>query len=118
MDEWKKVALATGSSTGIGFETSLALARNGFYTYATMRKLQDSDRITDIARKEQLPLEVLQLDVNNDKSIFDSITKINEENKRIDVLVNNAGYALAGPLEGTSLEEEIRSQFETNFLVQ
>ena len=115
MDEWKKVALVTGSSTGIGFETSLALARNGFHTYATMRKLQDSDRITDIARKEQLPLEVLQLDVNNDKSIFDTITKINEENKRIDVLVNNAGYALAGPLEGTSLEGEIRSQFETNF---
>jgi NAD(P)-dependent dehydrogenase (short-subunit alcohol dehydrogenase family) len=115
MDEKKKVALVTGSSTGIGFETSLALARNGFHTYATMRKLKDSDIIIDISRKEQLPLEVLPLDVNNDKSIIDTITKINEENKRIDVLVNNAGYALAGPLEGTSMEEEIRPQFETNF---
>ncbi len=115
MNEKKKVALVTGSSTGIGFETSLALARNGFHTYATMRKLKDSDIIIDISRKEQLPLEVLPLDVNNDKSIIDTITKINEENKRIDVLVNNAGYALAGPLEGTSMEEEIRPQFETNF---
>ena len=114
MNDEKKVALVTGSSTGIGFETSLSLARNGFYTYATMRKLHDSDKILDISRKEQLPLEVLPLDVNDDKSISDTILKINEKNKRIDVLVNNAGYALAGPLEGTSMDE-IRAQFETNF---
>lgn len=54
-----------------------------------MRKLQDSNRIIDITRKEQLPLEVLQIDVNKDKSIF-NISKINEENKRFDVLVDNA----------------------------
>lgn len=114
MNDEEKVALVTGSSTGIGFETSLALARNGFYTYATMRKLQDSDKILNIARKEQLPLEVLSLDVNDDNSISDTILKINEKNKRIDVLVNNAGYALAGPLEGTSMDEII-AQFETNF---
>ena len=69
MNDEKKVALVTGSSTGIGFETSLSLARKGFYTYATMRKLQDSDKILNISRKEQLPLEVLRLDVNDDKSI-------------------------------------------------
>jgi NAD(P)-dependent dehydrogenase (short-subunit alcohol dehydrogenase family) len=114
MNDEKKVALVTGSSTGIGFETSLALAKNGFYTYATMRNLQDSNKILDISKKEQLPLEVLHLDVNDDKSILESINKINEKNKRIDVLVNNAGYALAGPLEGTSIDE-IRAQFETNF---
>jgi NAD(P)-dependent dehydrogenase (short-subunit alcohol dehydrogenase family) len=114
MNDEKKVALVTGSSTGIGFETSLALAKNGFYTYATMRNLQDSNKILDISKKEQLPLDVLPLDVNDDKSILDTINKINEKNKRIDVLVNNAGYALAGPLEGTSIDE-IRAQFETNF---
>ena len=114
MNDEKKVALVTGSSTGIGFETSLALARNGFYTYATMRTLQDSNKILDISKKEQLPLEVLHLDVNDDKSIIDTINKINEKNNRIDVLVNNAGYALAGPLEGTSMDE-IRAQFDTNF---
>jgi NAD(P)-dependent dehydrogenase (short-subunit alcohol dehydrogenase family) len=114
MNDERKVALVTGSSTGIGFETSLLLARKGFYTYATMRKLQDSDKILNISRKEQLPLEVLPLDVNDDKSVSDSILKIDEKNKRIDVLVNNAGYALAGPLEGTSMDE-IKTQFETNF---
>jgi NAD(P)-dependent dehydrogenase (short-subunit alcohol dehydrogenase family) len=39
----QKVAVVTGSSTGIGFETSLTLARNGFYTYATMRKLEEKN---------------------------------------------------------------------------
>jgi NAD(P)-dependent dehydrogenase (short-subunit alcohol dehydrogenase family) len=114
MNDERKVALVTGSSTGIGFEISLALARNGFYTYGTMRNIQDSNRIMDISKKEQLPLEVLHLDVNDDKSILDTINKINEKNQRIDVLVNNAGYALAGPLEGTSMDE-IKAQFETNF---
>jgi NAD(P)-dependent dehydrogenase (short-subunit alcohol dehydrogenase family) len=56
----EKVAVVTGSSTGIGFETSLALARNGFDTYATVRKLDEEfDKITDIAKNENLPLQVL-----------------------------------------------------------
>jgi NAD(P)-dependent dehydrogenase (short-subunit alcohol dehydrogenase family) len=65
----EKVAIVTGSSTGIGYETSLALARNGFYTYATMRKLEGESEqtITNISKNENLPLQVIQLDVNNDK---------------------------------------------------
>jgi short-subunit dehydrogenase len=112
------IAVVTGSSTGIGFET-LALARNGFHTYATMRKLEDggggsSKHITDIAKNENLPLQVIQLDVDNDNSVFDAINRILRENNRIDVVVNNAGYALVGALEETSMEE-IKAQFETNF---
>jgi NAD(P)-dependent dehydrogenase (short-subunit alcohol dehydrogenase family) len=111
----EKVAVVTGSSTGIGFETSLALARNGFDTYATVRKLDEEfDKITDIAKNENLPLQVLRLDVNNDKSVIDAITRIQQERKRIDVAVNNAGYALTGPFEETSMQE-VRSQFKTNF---
>ena len=112
------IAVVTGSSTGIGFETSLALARNGFHTYATMRKLEggegSSKHITDIAKNENLPLQVIQLDVDNDNSVFDAINRILRENNRIDVVVNNAGYALVGALEETSMEE-IKAQFETNF---
>ena len=108
------VAIVTGSSSGIGFKTALTLARNGFYTYATMRNLEKSKNITEIANTEKLPLQVVQLDVNDDKSVKDAIDKIVAENKRIDLLVNNAGYGLFGSLEDISLEE-IKAQFETNF---
>jgi NAD(P)-dependent dehydrogenase (short-subunit alcohol dehydrogenase family) len=67
----KNIVLVTGSSSGIGFETSLFLARAGFYTYATMRNLDKSSKIVDIAQEDNLPLEVLRLDVTNDKSVKD-----------------------------------------------
>ena len=54
----QNVALVTGTSSGIGFETSLMLARNGFYTYASMRNLDKSKDITQIASKEKLPLQL------------------------------------------------------------
>jgi NAD(P)-dependent dehydrogenase (short-subunit alcohol dehydrogenase family) len=111
----KVVAVVTGSSSGIGFETSLLLAKNGFFTYATMRNLDKSDAIIDLKQKEKLPLEVLKLDVTNDKSVKEAIEKIAYERETIDVLVNNAGYALVGPLEELSIQE-FKEQFETNVL--
>ena len=58
----QSVAIVTGSSSGIGFETSLTLARNGFYTYATVRKLEGgSIPITDIARKKIFHYKLLNL---------------------------------------------------------
>jgi short-subunit dehydrogenase len=90
------------------------LARNGFYTYATMRNLDKSKTITDIARKDGLPLEVLQLDVTDDKSVKDAIDTILGKRGRIDVVVNNAGYDVFGAVEDLSVEE-LKAQFETNF---
>jgi NAD(P)-dependent dehydrogenase (short-subunit alcohol dehydrogenase family) len=109
----EKTALVTGSSSGIGFETSLMLARTGFYTYATMRNLEKSNEVMDLARKENLPLEVLELDVTDDRSVKNAIDRIMDERKRIDVVVNNAGYGLNGALEDLSMDE-IKAQFETN----
>ena len=109
-----KVALVTGSSTGNGFETSLLLAKNGFYTYATMRNIDKSTRIKEIAKKDSLPLEVIQLDVTDDKSVIDAINVISNRQGQIDVLVNNAGYEHHGAVEELSIEE-IKTQFETNF---
>ncbi len=110
----RNVAIVTGSSSGIGHETALLLARSGFHTYASMRNLEKSKNITKIANTEKLPLQIVQLDVNDDRSVKEAIDKIVAENKRIDVLVNNAGYGLFGSLEDLSIEE-IKAQFETNF---
>jgi short-subunit dehydrogenase len=110
----EKIAIVTGSSSGIGFETSLLLARKGFYTYATMRNLNKSLKIKEIAEKENLHLKVLKLDVTDEKSVKDAIRQIIDESSRIDVLVNNAGYGVMGAVEDLSLNE-FKSQFETNF---
>lgn len=108
-----KVALVTGSSSGIGYETSLMLARNGFLTYATMRNLKKSEDIKSLAEKEKLPLRVVELDVTDDRSVKNAIRSITAESGRIDVLVNNAGYALNGAFEDIAMEE-LKAQYETN----
>jgi NAD(P)-dependent dehydrogenase (short-subunit alcohol dehydrogenase family) len=110
----KNIVLVTGSSSGIGFHTSLFLARAGFYTYATMRNLDKSSQIVDIAREDNLPVEVLRLDVTDDKSVKDVINTIAVKQRRIDVVVNNAGYGSTGAVEDFSIDE-IKAQFETNF---
>ena len=110
----ERTAVVTGSASGIGFETSLLLARKGFRTYATVRDLDKAKAIRDISDKRELPITVMELDVTSDKSASDAIDKIiNEESKRIDVLVNNAGYGQGGALEDDSMGE-IRALFETN----
>ncbi len=109
-----KIAVVTGSSSGIGYETSLLLARNQYTTYASMRNMKKSDELLKIASKENIPLKVIQLDVNDDRSVSSAIDSIVKENGRIDVLVNNAGFDLFGSLEELTIEE-IKGQFETNF---
>jgi NAD(P)-dependent dehydrogenase (short-subunit alcohol dehydrogenase family) len=110
----KRVAVVTGSSSGIGYETSLALARNGFWTYATMRDLAKRDRIQSLADKDHLPMRVVELDVTDDGSVRSAIDSITTEAGRIDILVNNAGYGLTGPFEDLAIEE-IKKLYETNF---
>jgi NAD(P)-dependent dehydrogenase (short-subunit alcohol dehydrogenase family) len=112
--EQQQIALVTGSSSGIGFETALLLARNGIYTYATMRNLSKSEEILACTRKDNLQLETLRLDVTDEGSISEAIDMIIDKKDRIDILVNNAGYSLLGPLELLHLDE-IKEEFETNF---
>jgi NAD(P)-dependent dehydrogenase (short-subunit alcohol dehydrogenase family) len=112
----QKVAVVTGSSTGVGFETCLLFARNGFLTYATMRDLTKTELIENIAEKEKLPLKVIQMDVDKDGSVVKAFKEICEDHEGgtgIDILVNNAGFGLFGALEDQSIEH-IKKQFETN----
>ena len=110
----EKVAIVTGSSSGIGFETSLALAREGYFTYATMRDTTKSDKIKEITQKENLKINILELDVDDEKSVKSAIAQILDQKQRIDVLVNNAGWGLWGCVEDVSVDE-FKEQFETNF---
>src|SRR5438067_5937074 len=113
MSENQKVAIVTGGSTGIGYETFLALANNGYFTYATLRDIQKSKEIERIAHVENIPLKIIEMDVDNDNLVKDAIEKIISEYGRIDILVNNAGYGLFGALEDLEMNE-IKKQFETN----
>ena len=107
----QKVAVVTGSSSGIGYSTALQLARSGYLTIATMRNPAKGADLISTAQNNGLPLQVEQLDVKDPDSIKDLISKL----ERIDVLVNNAGYFSFGPLEDLSIKE-ILDQFDTNLL--
>ena len=107
------VAVVTGSSSGIGLATSLALARNGYLTYATMRNLAKRDSFESISDKQHLPIRVVQLDVTDENSIKSAIESILSEAGRIDLLVNNAGYVLTGAFEDIGINE-IKALYETN----
>ena len=108
-----KVAVVTGSSSGIGYETSLMLARNGFITYATMRNLNKSENIKFNAGRDNLPVRLAQLDVTDDVSIKNAVQAVLSETDKLDVLVNNAGYVLEGAFEHLSMNE-LKEQYETN----
>ena len=110
----EKVALVTGSSSGIGFETALALARENYFTYASMRNTSKAGKIQEIAKKENLNLKVIELDIDKEDSIKSAVKKIQEQKGSIDVLVNNAGYGLFGCIEDITMDE-LKAQFQTNF---
>jgi len=110
----EKVALVTGSSSGIGYETALALARDGYHTFASMRDTSKAEELKKTANKENLPITVIELDVDNEASIVEAIKKVMLDANRIDVLVNNAGYGQFGCTEDVSTDD-FRKQFETNF---
>ncbi len=102
----RKVVLVTGVSSGIGREMAQLLAERGFRVFGSARDPRRVDAISGV--------EMLQLDVTDDASATESVQSVLREAGRLDALVNNAGYALAGALEETSLQEA-HEQFETNF---
>ena len=100
-------ALVTGCSTGIGRATALALHRAGLAVVATARR---PETLADLAA---LGIETLALDVTSEESMTEAVRTVEERHGHVSVLVNNAGYALQGPVEDTAIEA-VRDQFETN----
>ena len=112
----QKIAVVTGSSGGIGMLTALELARNAFRVVATMRNLGKRGQIDKLAADGGIArnIDVRHLDVTDFPSLRPTIDGIVRDYGRIDVLVNNAGFALGGFAEDVELGE-LREQMETNF---
>ena len=108
-----KIAVVTGTSTGIGLTTSLHLARNGYTVFAGMRNTAKSEALVNAAKEENLSVEVIQLDICNTDSVTEAFSQIHEKGP-VDLLVNNAGIGGSSPLELTP-EAEHKQMFETNY---
>jgi NAD(P)-dependent dehydrogenase (short-subunit alcohol dehydrogenase family) len=111
-----KIALITGSSSGFGLLTAIELARAGFRVVATMRDLGRRDRLDQAAAAggAAAKIDVRALDVARFDAIEGLVDTVVRDYGRLDVLVNNAGFAVAGFAEDIKLDE-LRLQFETNF---
>lgn len=111
----KQAVLITGCSSGFGYRLALKFARNGFTTFASLRDLKSGGamELQRIASKENLPLEIIEIDISRAESVEKGIEYINKKEGKIDVLVNNAGWGYIGPIEEYSIDEAIE-QYQTN----
>ena len=107
------VVLITGCSSGFGLLAALHFARQGDTVYATMRDPAKAGALEAARDKESLPIHVVPLDVTDDASVANAVRQVVAEAGRIDVLVNNAGIGIHGPIEDTDVAE-VKEIFETN----
>ncbi|XP_041958853.1 retinol dehydrogenase 8-like isoform X1 [Alosa sapidissima] len=112
----QKVILITGCSSGIGLRMAVLLAKDPqqrYHVIATMRDLKRKDKLVEAAGDAYgKTLSLLTLDVCNDESVKQCINNVKD--RHIDVLINNAGIGLVGPIEAISMDE-MKNVFETNF---
>jgi NAD(P)-dependent dehydrogenase (short-subunit alcohol dehydrogenase family) len=116
----RQVVLVTGSSTGFGRLISETLARRGHNVFASMRdpavrNATNAGELRALVGKESLSLHVVDMDVTDEHSVERAVHSCVEQAGRIDVVVNNAGYAVVGLAEATTVDQA-RSIMDTNFL--
>ena len=109
-----KSVIITGANRGIGLETALIFGRSGYNVYATMRNPQSAIELKQKIRDENLPISILVMDVDLDKSVHDAFQKILKQNDQLDVLVNNAGIERHGAIEEMDLSV-FKDVMETNY---
>jgi NAD(P)-dependent dehydrogenase (short-subunit alcohol dehydrogenase family) len=108
------VALVTGTSTGIGLETAVALARSGWDVVATVRDVARADRLRDAATAAGVTLDIRALDVTDAAGSTALVEQVVAERGHLDALVNNAGAAALGTAETMGIER-VRAAMEVNF---
>jgi NAD(P)-dependent dehydrogenase (short-subunit alcohol dehydrogenase family) len=106
--------LITGTSSGIGLATALELGRAGYKVYATMRNPARAPQLGEQVSREGLPVSILTMDVDSDRSVADCFATIYGQGESIDVLVNNAGIERHGSVEELPIAE-FRATMETNY---
>lgn len=104
-DSSEKVVLITGASSGIGKSTATYLSDKGFKVYGTSRKPQNSSEYN---------FSFVQLDVTDKESVENAVSEVLKKEARIDILINNAGMGITGPIEEIP-EEEMKKVFDTNY---
>jgi short-subunit dehydrogenase len=111
-----KTVLITGASSGFGALMTLKFAREGYYVYATARDLSKEEvkRISDISTKEGLEVEWIKLDVNRQEDVDSAVKRVIENSGGLDVLINNAGFGILGPIQSYTIDD-FQKQFDTNF---
>ena len=115
----EQVVLITGASSGFGRLIAETLARRKFHVFATMRnaKTRNADaarELEQVAQRESLSLQVLELDVTQDASVEQAVSEVTAKCGRIDVLVNNAGYGIMDLCETVTIAQAQR-QLDVNF---
>jgi NAD(P)-dependent dehydrogenase (short-subunit alcohol dehydrogenase family) len=110
----RKIVLITGCSSGFGMISAARLSSLGYTVYASMRDLSKNNDLRVELDQRDTNCHMIELDVRDDTSIQKTINTIADQEGKLDILINNAGYGIGGFFEDLS-EKEIRDQFETNF---
>jgi len=109
-----RIALVSGGTDGLGRATAVMLAEHGFRVFAGGRNIERIAALQQFASERKLQLTAMELDVCDDASVDYAVTRIEKSTGTVDVLVNNAGIAIAAVMEEITLAD-LRKQFETNF---
>jgi NAD(P)-dependent dehydrogenase (short-subunit alcohol dehydrogenase family) len=109
-----KNVLITGATDGLGKAAALLLAQHGYRVFAAGRSEEKRRHLDEMARKQKLPLETLDMDVCDDASVKEGVAAVISKAGSVDVLINNAGIIYVSTVEDTRMEDW-RRQFETNF---
>jgi NAD(P)-dependent dehydrogenase (short-subunit alcohol dehydrogenase family) len=109
-----KTVIITGSNKGIGLETALIFGRAGYKVLATMRNLNNAEELKEKIKTENLQISIYEMDVNSDTSVKNCIKTIILENKKVDIIINNAGIERHGSVEDMDLSE-FKEIMETNY---